>query len=85
MAIHPSITTNNQFAIEADQSSLYQDSAGTTAATATDPLGNIDDQSSNDYDAIQATTANKPTVQSGYISFDGSDDFLEQDTVATRS
>ena len=76
MAVHPSITTNLEFAIEADQSDLWQSTAESTAAGVGDPLGRIDDQSTNDYDADQTTTANKPTVQDGYIDFDGSNDSL---------
>jgi hypothetical protein len=82
MAIAPSITTDLEFAVEFGESAQWQDTAQTTAATETDPLGSWEDQSANGYDAEQGTTSNKPTVGSDAIEFDGSSDYLEANDVA---
>lgn len=62
-----------------DLSSMYQDSAGTTAAVVGQPVGKILDKSGRGNHATQATSASRPTLQqdaSGYyyLSFDGFDD-----------
>lgn len=56
----------------------WQDSAGTTPATGTNPIGRWDDQSGSGYHLIQATAGNRPTrvADSGFkaqpgVSFDG--------------
>lgn len=47
-----------------DSTTLFQDSAGTTPATAdNDVVGRMSDKSGNGYHAVQATTANKPVLK----------------------
>lgn len=59
---------------------VFQDTAGTTASTANDPVGKLLDQSPNGYHALQATSGSKPTLRTSgglsYVEFDGSSDFL---------
>lgn len=64
-----------------DMSTLFQDSAGTIAVTASgQPVGKILDKSGNNFHLTQATSSSRPTWQSsGGISsllFDGTDDYL---------
>lgn len=63
-----------------DTGSLWQDTAGTTAAGVGDPLGRIDDQSGNGNHLLQGTTAAKPTLQNdganNYAYLDGVDDVM---------
>jgi len=46
-----------------DQSTLYEDSAGTTQASVGGPVGHMEDVSGNDNHATQSTTADKPTLR----------------------
>lgn len=62
---------------------LYQDSAKTTAvASDGDVVGAEENQGSDTYDVVQATTANKPLYKTGILNgepmllFDGVDDYL---------
>lgn len=71
----------------ADPSTLFQDSALTTPATAdTNPLGGIKDKSGFDRNVLQATAANRPLlrtgIQNGYpiARFDGVNDSLVAST-----
>jgi hypothetical protein len=64
-----------------DLSSMFQDSAGTTAAAVDSPVGRINDKSGNGNHATQATAAARPILRqdgSGrlYLEFDGVDDEL---------
>lgn len=64
-----------------DLSTLYQNSGGTTPATAlNDPLGLVKDKSGNGLDASQATGTARPLLKSAngrrFIDFDGVDDQL---------
>lgn len=64
-----------------DLSSMFQDSAGTTPATVGSVVGRINDKSGNGFNALQTTTASKPTLQQDsngkyFLLFDGLDDFL---------
>ena len=67
-----------------DASTLFQDAAKTTSAGNGDVVGAWADKSGNGKDATQATTAEKPTLQTAIINglpvvrFDGSDDALAQ-------
>jgi hypothetical protein len=52
-----------------DTSYLFQDSAKTTAVTSdNDPIGCWADRSGNGYDHIQATSVNRPTLDTGTMS-----------------
>lgn len=58
---------------------VYQDSAGTTAATANnDPVGNWHNQNGDNYSALQSTSGSRPLLQTAVpsILFDGTDDYL---------
>jgi len=46
-----------------DQSTLYEDSAGTTQASIDGPVGRMEDVSGNGNHATQSTTADKPTLR----------------------
>jgi len=64
-----------------DLSTMFQDSAGTTAVTgANQPVGLIRDKSGNGNHLIQTSASSRPTLRvSGstyYLEFDGVDDFL---------
>jgi len=63
-----------------DLSTVWQDAAGTTPATAGDPVGRIDDKSGNGNHATQSTSTKRPTLQTSgglyYLDFDGVDDFM---------
>ena len=63
-----------------DLSTVWQDAAGTTPATAGDPVGRIDDKSGNGNHATQSTSTARPTLQTSgglyYLDFDGVDDQL---------
>ncbi len=59
-----------------DAATIWQDSAKTTAAGVGDVVGAWADKSGLGHDLLQATTSLKPTRQSGYIDFDGIDDYL---------
>jgi hypothetical protein len=63
-----------------DLSSMWQDSAGTTAAAVNSPVGRIDDKSGNEHHLTQSTSGKRPYLrQSGslyYLDFDGVDDRL---------
>jgi hypothetical protein len=63
-----------------DLSTVWQDAAGTTPATAGDPVGRIDDKSGNGNHATQSTSTARPTLQTSgglyYLDFDGVDDFM---------
>jgi len=67
-----------------DAATLFQDSAGTTPATAdNDVIGRWADKSGNGYHATQGTTGNKPLLKTAIqnsknvIRCDGTDDYLE--------
>jgi hypothetical protein len=77
MAIAPSITTNLEFAIEHGESSVWQETARTTTATETDPIGSISDESGNGLYAEQGTTGDKPTLNSDSFGFDGLTDNIQ--------
>jgi len=65
-----------------DLTTLYQDSAGTTAVTtAGDPVGLIEDKSGNTVNATQATSAARPTYNTSpaRIALDGVDDNMAID------
>jgi len=72
-----------------DLSTLYQDSAGTTAVTGPgDPVGRMLDKSGNGNHAIQSTDAARPVLRQDaggryYLEFDGADDSLEASYTAT--
>jgi hypothetical protein len=61
-----------------DLTTVWQDTAGTTPATAGDPVGRIDDKSGNGNHATQSTPTARPTLQTSgglyYLDFDGVDD-----------
>jgi len=63
-----------------DLSTVWQDAAGTTPATAGDPVGRIDDKSGNGNHATQSTSTARPTLQTSgglyYLDFDGVDDWM---------
>jgi hypothetical protein len=63
-----------------DLSTVWQDAAGTTPATAGDPVGRIDDKSGNGNHATQSTSTKRPTLQTSgglyYLDFDGVDDAM---------
>jgi len=46
-----------------DQSTLYEDSGGTTQASVGGPVGRMEDVSGNGHHATQSTTADKPTLR----------------------
>lgn len=48
-----------------DQSTLYEDSGGTTQASVGGPVGRMEDVSGNGHHATQSTTADKPTLREG--------------------
>jgi surface protein len=64
-----------------DLGNVFQDTARTTAAVATDPVGGITDLSGNGFHAEQATSAARPTFQTspGRIVLDKSDDNMDID------
>lgn len=68
-----------------DLTSMFQDSAGTTAAVVGQPVGRINDKSGRGNHATQATTSLKPILRSDgtnyYLEFDGADDFLTAPSV----
>ena len=69
-----------------DLSTLFQDSAGTTpVTTAGQPVGRMLDKSGRGNHATQATSAARPTYQTGaglhYLAFDGVDDFMATGTI----
>jgi len=75
-----------------DSTTLFQDSAGTTPATAdNDVVGCMSDKSGNGYHAVQVTTANKPLLklaqQNGksVVRFDGVNDNMLANFGATIS
>lgn len=60
---------------------VYQDSAGTTAASVGDPVGYLTDRSGNGNHATQSVAASRPILRQDaagryYLEFDGVDDFL---------
>lgn len=63
-----------------DLSSMWQDSAGTTAAAVDSPVGKINDKSGNGHHLTQSTSSKRPLLrQAGslyYLEFDGVDDRL---------
>ena len=67
-----------------DLTTVWQDAAGTTPATAGDPVGRIDDKSGNGNHATQSTATARPTLQTSgglyYLDFDGVDDYLQGPT-----
>lgn len=78
-----SITGLSLWLDASDATTLFQDSAGTTPATAdADVVGYWADKSGNGKHATQGTTANKPllklTIKNGLnvVRFDGADDLL---------
>lgn len=66
-----------------DFSTMFQDSAGTTAVTAVgQPVGKLLDKSGRGNHATQAVSASRPLLQQAangkyYLDFDGSDDYLD--------
>ena len=70
-----------------DLSTLFQDTAGTTPVTvAGQSVARINDKSGRGNHATQSTSLSRPTYQvdsngRGYLSFDGSDDFLVTPTI----
>lgn len=72
-----------------DLASMFQDSAGTTAAVVGQPVGKILDKSGNGYHATQSTSTARPILrQSGslyYLEFDGVDDFLVTPSIDFRA
>ena len=70
-----------------DLSTLFQDAAGTTPVTAAgQSVGLVLDKSGRGNHATQSTSLSRPTYQidsngRGYLSFDGSDDFLVTPTI----
>lgn len=71
----------------ADNATLWQDAAGTTASADTEVVGKWDDKDGGvATNATQATTANKPTNQAGgLLNFDGVDDYLNSSFVLGTS
>ena len=65
-------TTNLEASLEPDNT-FWQDSARTTSASSTDPVGSWDDDSGNSNHFTEGTTSNKPTLGSSLVSFDGGD------------
>ena len=72
-----------------DLSTVWQDAAGTTPATAGDPVGRIDDKSGNGNHATQSTSTARPTLQTSgglyYLDFDGVDDFMKSSSFTALS
>jgi hypothetical protein len=70
-----------------DLSTLFQDSAGTTAAEVDGPVGRMLDKSGNGNHMLQNTADSRPTLrQDGsryYLEFDGTDDFLASTLTAS--
>jgi len=71
-----------------DLSTLWQDTAGTTAVTASNQsVARIDDKSGNGRHLTQGTTTSRPTYQESggvhWLQFDGSDDLLVTSSNAT--
>lgn len=65
-----------------DLASMFQDSAGTTAVTASgQPVGRINDKSGNGFHLLQATSSKRPTYQTAgglhWLDFDGVDDCMQ--------
>jgi hypothetical protein len=65
-----------------DMASMFQNSAGTVAASVDAPVGRILDKSGNGNHASQATASAQPMLRRDsagrlYLDFDGVDDFLE--------
>lgn len=56
---------------------LFQDSAGTIPALVGDPVGRINDISSNGWTGTQTTTGSKATRRDTGVEFDGNDDFVD--------
>jgi len=78
-AFTPASLTTSAWYDPSDMASLFQDSAGTVAVTATgQPVGRMNDKSGNARHLLQATAASRPifTIASGlsYLQFDGVDD-----------
>lgn len=82
-AVNPATLTLEAWYDPSDISTLWQDSARTTAVTtAGDPVGAIDDKSGNARHLLQATAGSRPTYQVDgnsrpYLLFDGSDDIIQ--------
>ncbi|MBN2391055.1 MAG: hypothetical protein JXR84_10035 [Anaerolineae bacterium] len=63
---------------------VYSNDTCTTAAANNDPVACWADQSGNDYNVTQSTTANQPSLQTGVVNnqpvtrYDGSADYLER-------
>lgn len=75
-----------------DATQLFQDNALTTPVTADgDPIGGVTDKSSNGYDCLQNTAANKPTYKTGIQNglstgrWDGSNDRLRNTSIAAMT
>lgn len=64
-----------------DADSVWEDSAGTTAASVDGVVGRLDDKSGNDNHLVQATTADKPLWRDvggfQYLEADGTDDYMQ--------
>lgn len=66
-----------------DLSTLWQDTAGTTAVTTSgQSVARIDDKSGSGHHLTQATAASRPTYQTSgglhWLDFDGTDDYLQE-------
>ena len=61
-----------------DTSNLWQDTSATTPATAnSDPVGRVSDKSGNGKHFLQSSSTLRPLYSSsGYVQFDGTDDYL---------
>jgi hypothetical protein len=84
-AVRPDFISGLQYWYDfTDTSKLYQDSARTTPVAAnSDPIGCVDDKSSNSRNALQATAAKRPLYKTNIQNskaaalFDGSNDYLQ--------
>lgn len=71
-----------------DMSTMFQDAAGVTPVTGVgQPVGLILDKSGRNNHAFQTTSASRPILRqnaitgANYLEFDGSDDFLQTNTI----
>ena len=79
--IKDEINSNGGVYLKIEKKYLYQDSAGTTPVTADgDPVGLVKDASNNGNDAVQSTSADRPTYKTDGINewllFNGSNTYM---------
>jgi len=81
---YPLDTDNMEFRIDRKASDMYLESGRTNTAYNTNFVGAIDDLSGHNRHATQGTAANEPRAMTKAFQFDGTNDLLESDTVATN-